>query len=258
MALFERPTRTESAHQDHIIKDLANSIERLRSFVAEQARNLSDCQNNDNEIMQELSHQRSENASLEDKMTRLSKTLHAKRQVMKEDQVLKDTEEYSTTDLEFTVEKAASTETGTTAEASIEAVAIHDEPRPTLSAESSTTLVMTPPAVASAPAPSTSSSSSILNIFGNLILLSYCFLFGNPIFFIGLVSLLISSRTSILFSAASFAEGNNKPSAMGTTTDTDIEDRKMASMPGGWAWWEELWIRSHTIFEDRSWQALFY
>lgn len=134
------------------------------------------------------------------------------------------------------MEITASTERRITAEVSIEVVAIHDEPIPTLSAESSTTQVMTSLAVASAAAPSATSSSSILKIFGNLILLLYCFLFGNPIFYIGLVSPLIFSRTSIFFSAASFAERNNDPSAIGTTT----EDRKMASMPGTWAWCKEL------------------
>lgn len=178
-----------------------------------------DCKNNNNAIMQELAHQRSENTVLEGKLARLRKKFSAKRQ-MKEG-LVKDMVEESADDLESTA--SAFAETVLRAKV-LTAITSQDEP----TLPGSRTLVT--PAVASAP-----TASSVRNILGNLILLAYCFLFSNPILSFGLVSLLFFSGTKIFFSASNIfntdlsAEEKTGPFAIGT----DEEDRKIASMPGG-------------------------
>lgn len=254
--LRERPTHTQQAN---VIRNLTSNNERLRLVVAEQAQTLVDYKNSNNDMMQEISDRKSENASLEEKITSLRKKLLVQRRLMLKEgiQVVvnDDTEADSAAvdaDLEFFTETGPST---TTAEISTSspsssstaaAVTSKDKPTvPTLSAKSSTTttLVTTPPpqaavkSASSAPAPSASWSAR--EILGNLILLAYCFYFGNPIFFTGLLSLLISSRTNILLSFSAWRSDSDEInddnlSALDTTgTNTDTEDRKFASMPSG-------------------------
>ena len=225
MALLEQPPRSEFKQQAQSVRNLTDSVKQLKSIVAEQAQTLVDCKNGNKALAKGLTRQRSEKAIPEDKMTRLNEKFYAKRQ-MKETLVRHMVEE-SAVDLNFTA--AASAETVPMAEV-FAAITVQDEP--TLS--ESRTLVI--PAVASAPA-----AFSIRNILGNLILLAYCFLFGNLILSFGLVALMIFSGTQISFSTSSIfftdqsAEEKIGPSAIGT----EIEARKIASIPGRWAWWEE-------------------
>lgn len=218
MALLEQPPRTEAKQQAQSIRTSTDSVDQLKSIIAEQAQTLMDFKNVNSTSMKELARQRSEKAILEDRMTRLREKLHAKRRM--DENLVKHTVE----------ESEASAETVPTAEV-LTAVTIQGEP--TLS-ESRTLGI---PAVASAP-----TAFSIHNIIRTLILLAFCYLFGNLILSFGLVSLGIFSGTKIFFSASSnmfytdlSAEEKTGSSAIGT----DTEDRKIASLPGGWAWWEE-------------------
>lgn len=224
MALLEQ--RTEAKQQAQSVRNLNGSVNQLKSIVAEQAQTLVDGKNANEALGRELTHQKSEKAALEDKIARLREKFYPKRQIKRN--LVKHMEEESAVDLEFTAEASAGTVP--TAEV-LTATTILD--KPTLSKSRNVVI----PAVASAP-----TVFPTRNITGNLILLACCFLFGNLILYLGLASVVVFSGTKIFFSASSnllytglSAETKTGPSAIGM----DIEDRKIASKPGGLAWREE-------------------
>ena len=210
MALLKRPSRTEAKQQAQSIRNLTDSVNYLKSIVAEQAQTLVACKSANKALVEEQTRQRSEKAVLKDKMARPLEKFYAKRQ-MKENLVKYMVKE-SAADLQFTA--AASAETVPTAE----------EDEPTLS-EQKTPVI---PAVASAP-----TASSGGNILGNLILFAYCFLFGNIILFLGLASLLIFCGIKLFFCGPSNTSYTDLLAKAKTGPSAICKERKLASMPSG-------------------------
>lgn len=89
------------------------------------------------------------------------------------------------------------------------------------------------PAVPSAP-----TALSLRYIFDNLILIAYYFLFGNLLLACGLLSLVIFPGTELFFSTSSNNFYTDLSAKWETGIDTEI-DRKIASMPGSWGYWED-------------------
>lgn len=230
--LIQQQPLPEANEQAESIMDLTDSVDQLKSIVAEQAETLA----NSNSIMvhfkdvnerlvKELASQRSKETVLEDKAAGLLQIFYAERQ--KKEDLEKQVAEQAAIGLKLTVEAPAEAMPTTKASSTI---IVQDY----TAVSKSTTLVTS----AAAPAPT---KLSFRNIFDNPILLGCYFLFGNGFLTFSLLSLVIFSTTRFFLSASSnlfqtdlSTEGETEPVA----TNREL-DREIAEMPGGWGWWEE-------------------
>lgn len=237
--IAEQPPPTEANHQTEAnqqaksIRSLTSSVGRLTSIVAEQATSLAnmnstmmDYKNVNETLVKELASQRSEMAAAEDQAVRLLEMFYAERQ--KRENLEKQVQLQAADDDDELMAPVAPTDEVPTTESLTSAIIIQDG---SPSSESSSLVI---PTVASAP-----TSTTVGNIFDNLILLAYYFLFGNLFLTFSLLSLVILPGTQ-LFLSAFFDIFHNTDLAMEgeTVVDTDT-DKKIARMPGAWGFWEE-------------------